>query len=122
MIMTRLLMPPPPMPATDRSTNSCGAVRANPQPRSPKAIKARQIIRRFFRPKISESRPLISWNAVEAIKKEVPIHDVAVPVLRSTAMAGVAVDTLVWSTNETKRHAESAGIATMRRALDIAFR
>jgi hypothetical protein len=38
---------------------------------------------------------LMSWKAVEAMRKEVPIHEVAVPVERSPAIAGVAVETLV---------------------------
>jgi hypothetical protein len=38
---------------------------------------------------------LINWKAVEAMRKDVPIHDVAVPVFKSPAIAGVAVETLV---------------------------
>jgi hypothetical protein len=111
MIITRLLMPPPPIPAIARRTNSCTAVCAKPHPRSPTAINVRLINNRFLRPKISDRRPLINWNAVDAIRNDVPIHDVAVPVLRSTAMAGVAVETLVWSMKETKRQTDRAGIA-----------
>lgn len=116
--MTRLLMPPPPIPAIARSTNNCTPVLANPQPRSPTATRARLISSRFFRPKISDSRPLISWKAVEAIKKDVPIQDVAVPVFRLPAIAGVAVETLVWSKKETNRHTERAGIA-IRSCLEV---
>lgn len=114
-------MPPPPMPAMERSTNSCTEVCAKPQPKSPSPMRARHISSRFFRPKISDNRPLMSWNAVEAMRKDVPIHDVAVPVFRSPAMAGVAVDTLVWSTKETNRQTESAGMAIMSRLVDIVF-
>lgn len=118
MIMTRLFIPPPPIPAIARRTNSCMSVRAKPQPRSPRAMSMRLHSSKFFRPKISDNRPLMSWNAVEAIRNDVPIHDVAVPVLRSTAMAGVAVETLVWSMKETKRQTESAGIA-MRSCFEV---
>lgn len=76
-------------------------------------MSVRLMSSKFFRPNISDNRPLMSWKAVEAIKNEVPIHDVAVPVLRSTAMAGVAVETLVWSMNETNKQTESAGIAIL---------
>lgn len=121
MIMTRLLIPPPPTPAIDRRANNCSAVCAKPHPRSPSAISARQINRRFLRPKISDNRPLMSWKAVEAMRNDVPIHEVAVPVLRSPAMAGVAVETLVWSTKETNRQTDSAGIATISRLVDMVF-
>jgi len=67
---------------------------------------------------MSDKRPLINWNAVDAIRNDVPIHDVAVPVFRSTAIAGVAVETLVWSMNETKRQTDSAGIA-IRSCVDV---
>ena len=106
-IITRLLMPPPPIPAMARRTNSCTAVRAKPHPRSPRAINVRLISNRFLRPKISDRRPLISWNAVDAMRNDVPIHDVAVPVFKSTAIAGVAVETLVWSMKETNRQTDS---------------
>lgn len=71
---------------------------------------------------MSDNRPLMSWNAVDAIRKEVPIHEVAVPVSNDCAMAGVAVDTLVWSTNETNRQTERAGIAIISLFVDMAFR
>jgi hypothetical protein len=120
-IITRLLIPPPPIPAMARSTNNCTAVCANPQPRSPTAMRARQINSRFLRPKISDNLPLISWNAVEAIRKDVPIQDVAVPVFKSSAMAGVAVETLVWSMKDTNRQTESAGIAILSCFDDMTF-
>jgi hypothetical protein len=55
----------------------------------------------------------MSWKAVEAIKNEVPIHEVAVPVFKSPAIAGVAVETLVWSTKDTNRQTDNAGIAIL---------
>jgi hypothetical protein len=71
---------------------------------------------------MSDNRPLMSWNAVDAMRKDVPIHEVAVPVSKACAMAGVAVDTLVWSTKETKRQTDKAGIAIISRFVDMAFR
>ena len=59
---------------------------------------------------------------MEAIRNDVPIHDVAGPVLRSPAMAGVAVETLVWSMKETKRQIDSVGIAMRSCVGDIEFR
>lgn len=64
---------------------------------------------------------MMSWKAVEAMRNEVPIHEVAVPVERSPAIAGVAVDTLVWSTKETNRQTDKAGIATINLLLDMVF-
>lgn len=56
------------------------------------------------------------------MRNEVPIHEVAVPVLRSLAMAGVAVETLVWSMKETNKQIDSVGIAIRSCLADIAFR
>lgn len=113
--MTKLLIPPPPTPAIDRKTYNCTGVFAKPHARSPTPIRNRHSKSIFFRPKISESRPLISWKAVDAIKNEVPIHDVEVPVSSSPATAGVAVDTLVWSRKDTKRHTDRAVMEIRRR-------
>jgi hypothetical protein len=121
MIMARLLMPPPPIPAIERKAKSIPELREKPQPISPIASRAKHSKRQFFLPKMSERRPLMSWNAVDATKKELPIQDVAVPVSRSADIAGIDVDTLVLSMKDTKRATDKAGIAIISRLGDKAF-
>lgn len=94
-----------------RNANNCSFVLANPQTRSPPANSPRQISNKFFLPKMSESRPLMSWKAVAAMRNEAPIQEVAEPVFKSADIAGIAVETLVWSRKETNNAMDSAGNA-----------
>ena len=71
---------------------------------------------------MSDTRPLISWKAVAAMRNEAPIHEVALPVFKSAETDGMDVETLVWSIKETKRARDRAGNATKRRLFGITFR
>jgi hypothetical protein len=70
---------------------------------------------------MSKSRPLMSWKAVEATRKELPIHEVAVPVSISAEMAGIDVATLVVSIKDTNSETESNGMAIMSRLAESVF-
>jgi hypothetical protein len=113
-IIARLLIPPPPTPASARNPYNISLLWAHPQPTSPIASSAKQSSKQFFLPKISLSLPLISWKAVLATRKDDPIQAVEVPVFRSEDMLGMEVETEVVSMKETNKATERAGMAIRR--------
>jgi len=76
---------------------------ANPQSRFPTANKTIALIRTTFLPNTSLSLPYKICMLVFAMRNEVPTQDTSLAALNSLAILGSAVDTEVWSKNESNK-------------------
>jgi hypothetical protein len=85
MINPRVMIPPPPMPWTERPISSTVKSRATQAIRLPAVKKAKDKTRSNWRPKISERAAMEGWNIAQVRRYDVPAQNVSVAVPPSSS-------------------------------------
>jgi len=115
-ISVRAIIPPPPMPCTERPTRMTVKFFATAAIIAPAPNRARETYTRGLRPKMWEKLPMIGWNTVLVRRKLVPDQKASIAVPPSVfAMMGRATDSEVASRATMSVMTERELKATMKR-------